>query len=139
MSKYCVASVIALAVSGCASNVEVAYPSPSSPSQTGVVLIRFTESMRAVSVRIDGFLVAEDQHTERVRIASVPAGVRQVTVVASADGRREPVDRTERVSVGAGEEVAILVATPPRSIGYWIYSAVSLVVFGALLFASDID
>ena len=138
MNKYCVAALMALAVSGCASNVEVAYPSPSGGAQTGVVLVRFTEPMRAVSVMIDRVLVAEDRHTERIHIAGVPTGVREVTVVASEDGR-SAVDRTERVSVASGEETTILIARPPRSIGYWINSAVLVLVYGVLLLTSDID
>ena len=94
--------------------------------------------MRAVSVMIDRVLVAEDRHTERIHIAGVPTGVREVTVVASEDGR-SAVDRTERVSVASGEETTILIARPPRSIGYWINSAVLVLVYGVLLLTSDID
>jgi hypothetical protein len=94
--------------------------------------------MRAVSVRIDGLLVAEDEHTARVRIAEVPTGARDITVVAAARERTEPVDRSETVNVAAGQETAILIATPPRSLGSWITSAALVLAYGAVIIAGDI-
>lgn len=85
MTKSCLVVVVELAVSGCASNVDVRYPAPTNSSpRTGAVLIRFTEPMRGVSVSIDG--VAEDKHTERVHIADVPTGTREISVVAATGG-----------------------------------------------------
>jgi hypothetical protein len=134
-----IATLCALAFSGCASDVEVSYPSPPRDAgETGVVLVRFTEPMQDVSVLIDGVLVAEDRHTERVRVANVPTGPRRVTVVASAGNRTSPVDRTETIQVTAEQPRAILIARPPRSLGYWISSAIT--AFGSLaLVLSDID
>ena len=129
--------LLAVAVSGCASNVEAVYPGSPTPAPTGVVLVRFTEPMTSVSVRVDGALVVEDEHTERIEVRGVPAGEREVTVAASESVRVRPVHRTEVVTVRADRPVAILVATPPLSTGYWIRSAIGAVVTGAMVVFAD--
>jgi hypothetical protein len=128
--------LIVAAASGCAANVEVGYPTPAGSIQTGTVLVRFTEPMTSVSVRVEGVLVAEDEHTERVEITDVPTGSREVTVVASEGSRKAAVHHTEHVTVDAEKPAVILVATPPRSIGYWINSSVWMLVYGVLLFTT---
>jgi hypothetical protein len=137
MTRYYLPMVITLAVSGCASNVEARYPSPAGPDQSGSVVIRFSEPMRAVSVSIDGLLVAEDEHTERVRITDVPSGPREVSVVAAAGGRTTPVDRSETLNVTAGQEASMLVPVPPRSLGRWIWSAAHVLSYAVIIIASD--
>lgn len=137
MTRYWLPILITLAASGCASNVEVGYPSPAGPAQSGSVVIRFSEPMRAVSVSIDGLLVAEDEHTERVRITDVPAGTREVSVVAAAAGRTTAMDRSETLNVAAGQEASMLVPVPPRSLGQWIWSAAYVLSYAVIVSASD--
>ena len=93
--------------------------------------------MKSVSVRVEGVLVAEDKHTERVEITDVPTGSREVTVVASESSRNAAVHHTERVTVDSETPAVVLIATPPRSIGYWISSSVAMLVYAALLFTMD--
>jgi hypothetical protein len=93
--------------------------------------------MRAVSVSIDGLLVAEDEHTERVHVADVPSGRRDVSVVAAAGDRTAPVERSERLDVGPGQEVSVLIPVPPRSLGRWIWSAAYMLSYAAIVVASD--
>jgi len=97
---------------GCASDVAVSFPTtpgPQGPTETGSVFVRFTEPMRSVSVEIHGRLVAEDRHTERVHVADVPVGVREVGVVAA----------------------------PPRSLGSWIRWTTTMVAHVAGLIVGD--
>ncbi len=138
VKKPIVSLVLAVVLSACASNVQARYPETPSPGSTGTVIVRFTEPIRSVSVRVDGSLVVEDRFTERVEISGIPAGERQVTVTASEGRRKQAIDHTERVVVRAGEPAAILVATPPFSTGYWIESAIGTVVTGAILIFADI-
>jgi hypothetical protein len=135
--SHCFVLVTAAVTASCASNVEVGYPAPVAVSQTGIVLVRFTEPMRSVSVSVDGILVAEDRHTERVQITNVPLGAREVVVVASEGSRSETVHHTERVTVDATNPALILVATPPRSLGYWISTAAAWLTYGILLLTMD--
>lgn len=137
MTKYCLPVVLALAVAGCASNVEARYPAPTGSVQSGSVLIRFSEPMRAVSVSIDGLLVAEDEHTERVRVADVPVGRREVSVVAAAGGRTSAVERSETLHVAPGQEAAMLVPVPPRSLGRWIWSAAYFLSYAVIVATRD--
>ena len=137
MKRYLIGVLIVVVASGCAANVEVGYPTPAGSIQTGIVLVRFTEPMKSVSVRVEGVLVAEDKHTERVEITDVPTGSREVTVVASESSRNAAVHHTERVTVDSEKPAVVLIATPPRSIGYWISSSVVMLVYAALLFTAD--
>lgn len=130
--------LVALVMVACAEDVFVAYPSPSGGADTGTVLVRFTDAMTSVSVRVDGVLVAEDEHTERVEVTGVPVGARELTVVASPGSRVGPVDRTERVDVRADRPAVVLVATPARSLGYWIQSAAVWIAWGLATLAADL-
>jgi hypothetical protein len=125
-------------VSGCASNVDVRYPAPPGGSApAGAVLIRFTEPMRSVSVSIDGVLIAEDAHTERVHVADIPTGRRKISIVAASGGRTATVDRSEVLEVAPDREVSILVAVPPRSLGRWIWSGLYFLGYAVLIATSD--
>ena len=73
-------------------------------------------------------LVAEDAHTERVEIQSVPAGQREVRVLASEESREAPIDHTEVVTVEPNESASVLVAVPGHSTGYWILVAAASLV-----------
>ncbi len=137
MTKYSL-MVACAAMSACASNVAVRYPSaPSSAGETGAVLVRFTEPVRAVNVSIDGLLVVEDEHTERVHVAGVPTGTREVSIVAEAGGRTEAVVRSEAVNVVVGQDASVLVAVPPRSLGYWIWQAAFSIAYATIVVTSD--
>ncbi len=138
MPKSPLPLLAALLLSACASDINVAYPTPPSARDTGSILVRFTEPMRSVSILVDGVLVAEDEFTERVQISGVPVGTREVRSVASAAERTEPVDRTEAVEVTRGEQAVILIGTPPRSLGSWIERAASALVLGAMLIAGEV-
>jgi hypothetical protein len=137
VKRSCFGVLIVVVASGCAANVEVGYPTQAASIQTGTVLVRFTEPMKSVSVRVEGVLVAEDKHTERVEITNVPTGSREVTVVASESSRKAAVNHTERVTVDSEKPAVVLVATPPHSTGYWISSTAAILVYGVLLFTTD--
>ena len=132
------ALVVTLTASACASDVFVRYPAPAQVvTESGAVLIRFTEPMRAVSVSVDGMLVAEDEHTERVHVEDVPTGTRRITIVGATPGRTASVERSETVTVVTGQEASILVAVPPRSLGHWIFSAALLLSYAVVIATSD--
>lgn len=130
MKKYWLVLLVAVAASGCAANVDVSYTAPRSTPETGVVLVRFTEPLTSVSVRVDGVLVAEDKHTERIQVTGVPTGAREVTVVASESSRKESVHHSELVSVQPEKTAVVMIATPPRSTGYWINSGMTILAYG---------
>ncbi len=138
MTKTTMSLVLALMVSGCAADVQARYPELPTPASTGTVIVRFTEPIHAVSVRVGQSLVVEDKFTKRVEISGIPAGEREVTVTASEGRRREAIDHTERVTVRAGEPAAILVATPPFSTGYWIESAIGTAATAAVIIFTDL-
>ncbi len=131
--------LVAVLATGCASNVEVAYPVPESGARTGEVLVRFTEPMKSVSIVLDGDLVAEDEYTERVHVLGVPVGSHEVRVVAAAGSRSRAVEQTERVLVAPNKQAVVLVAAPPQGLGYWINSAAMFLVYGAVILSTEHD
>jgi hypothetical protein len=98
---------------GCARDLHTQLPG-GDEGPTGSLLILFTRPTRDVSVAVNGTLVADDAHTERLRVERVPVGEADVVVAAGAgDGR---VERHVRVRVGWNEEIAIPLAAPSPSI-----------------------
>lgn len=123
----------AVLLAGCASNVYVPYPDPAESDETSRIIVKLSEPMRAVTVEIDGVLVTEDAHTERVEIEGVPAGQRVVRVLASEESREAPIDQTEVVTVEPNEPATVLVPVPGHTTGYWILlAAVTLLYLGGV-------
>lgn len=112
-------TLLALLVAGCASDVNVGYPYPQAPAETGSILVKLTNPARQVHVQVDGALVVEEAHTERVVIQDVPVGPHQLEV--AADGARETVQRD--VVVEPGRETAVLVSISRPGAPFLLYTA----------------
>ncbi len=133
--KYAVAFIALLFVAGCASNVLTRYPD-AADGDTGTLIIKFADPMQNVHVTLNGRMVAQDKFTERVEIRDVPAGVaHQLSIVANSRSRADAIDVQREFKIKAGEERVILVATPPRSTGYWVYEGLTwLAVMGWIIY-----
>lgn len=132
MKKLGIVALAAVVLSGCAMNVDAAYPHPRDNEATGRIIIKFTEAMENVNVEIDGTLVAEDAHTKRVVIKDVPVGEHTVTVSASGEMRAGSSRLEETVTIEENRDETLLIETPPRSSGYWalvILLLIPLVLF----------
>ena len=136
MTKRWLPILLVVLLPACASDIAVGYPSPAGAAPAGTVLVRFTEAMRSATVRIDGVLVVEDEHTERIEVANVPAGRREVTVVASSRGRSRSIDHTEVVAVDPEKPAVVLIATPAHSLGYWMYASATALAWGIAAWAT---
>jgi hypothetical protein len=90
-------------VAGCAHDVEAHYPSqPTEP--TGTLVLQLTKPASDVTVAINGVLVVDDEHTERVVITGVPTGTREIVMAANGGDKAFNVwiDSTRRTTVPLG-------------------------------------
>ena len=73
--------LVLLVIAGCAHDVRVRYPAlPEQP--TSSVVLRLSDAAQGVSVSVNGILVVEDEHTEKIVIDNVPVGHAEVVLVA---------------------------------------------------------
>lgn len=61
----------------------------------------------------------------------------EIAIVAEAGGRAAAVERSETLSITAGQEASVLVAVPPRSLGYWIWYAAFALAYATISVASE--
>src|SRR5512139_629079 len=74
--------LLAVWLIGCAHDVQARFPSrPEDP--TGTLVLQMTKPASDVTVAVNGVLVVEDEHTERVVIAGVPIGTTEVVMAAN--------------------------------------------------------
>ena len=110
----CLVLASALAVAGCARDVHVRLPHEA-PETTGTISVVLTRPASDLTVSINGTLVAERAHTERVTVEGIDAGM--VDVDIAAGGGPERVERTVRVLLDAGGHVSIPIGSPQASMG----------------------
>ncbi len=111
MNAACFA-VAAAVLSGCAHDVHTRLiAAPDEP--TGSITIVLTQPARDLTVSVNGQLVAERAHTQKVTVKSVPVGM--ADVVIAAGGGAERVERHVRVEIAEGVDSAIPVGAPHKS------------------------
>ncbi len=129
-------AALAACVAGCAHDVRARLPAePGEP--TGSITIVLTQSARDLTVSVNGVLVAERAHTERVHIEGVPVGA--ADVVVAAGGGETRIERHMRVAVVERQDTAIPIAAPDKSmsqgLGMGLLSAVVWVLSRAAILA----
>jgi hypothetical protein len=99
--------LLVLLLVGCAHDVSARFPSrPEDP--TGTLVLEMNRPASGVTVAINGVLVVEDEHTERVVIAGVPIGTTEVIMAANGGDRAFHIDvnseRPTTVPMGIPDE-----------------------------------
>jgi hypothetical protein len=99
---------------GCAHDVHVRYPSaPDEP--TGTVVLLLSQAASDVSVAINGQLVVEDAHTDRIVITGAPGGTAEIVMTANGSDKAMHVwvgtDRTTTVPLGVADASVGLIKT----------------------------
>ncbi len=117
-----------LLVCGCANDVRVRYPSaPGDP--TGTIVLRLSQAASEVNVAIDGHLLVEDAHTERIVIENAPVGTPEIVVTANG------ADRQVKVWVGTERPTVVPLGVPDPGHGFLkslFGSLVSIVAYSLL-------
>lgn len=97
-------------LAACAHDVHVRYPAePDEP--TGTVVLLLSKPASGVSVAINGRLVVEDVHTQRIVISSAPAGTEEIVMTANG------ADKAMRVWVGTDHATTIPLGVPDATAG----------------------
>ena len=100
--------VLVLSLAGCAHDVSARFPSrPEDP--TGTLVLEMNRPASGVTVAVNGVLVVEDEHTERVVIAGVPIGTTEVIMAANGG------DRAFRIDVNSDRPTTVPMGIPDES------------------------
>src|SRR5262245_30173510 len=99
------ALVITMVAAACANDVHVRYPAaPDQP--TGTMVLQLSQPASDVNVAINGILVVEDAHTERIVITNAPAGSPEIVMTANG------ADRQIKPWLGSDETATIPLGVP---------------------------
>jgi hypothetical protein len=119
---------IAAALAGCAHDVEARFPSqPTDP--TGTLVLQLTQAASDVTVAINGVLVVDDAHTQRVVITGVPTGTREIVMAANGG------DKAFNVWIDSTRPTTVPLGVPDESSGFikTLFGSVLTVVVYSLL------
>jgi len=113
---------------GCTRDVHATFPSDPG-STTGTIVLLLSNAASGVSVAVEGLLVVEDAHTDRIVITGVPIGTDEI--VMSANG----ADKAMRVWVGVDHATTIPLGVPDATPGFLKSIAgtlISLIVYSLI-------
>ncbi|NVB81808.1 MAG: hypothetical protein HOV81_25660 [Kofleriaceae bacterium] len=98
-------------VAGCAKDVRARFPSqPDTP--TGTLILALAQPASGVMVSVNGTLVVEDAHTERVVIEGVPIGTGEVIMAANGS------DKAFHVWIDSERPTTVPLGVPDESSGF---------------------
>ena len=112
--------VLAVLVGCSAPDVHVRFPAPDG-APTGSLVLMMSQAASDVAVAIEGVLVLDGAHTQRVVIDNVPVG--HVGVVMTANG----ADRQFSVWVGGDHATTVPLGIPDQGVGFLKTLAGSLI------------
>jgi hypothetical protein len=105
--------VILLLVAGCAAHdVDAHFPMSEPGDATGTLVLLLAEPADDATVAIDGVLVAEQQHTQRLVIDRVPVGTADVIVAANGQ------DKEFHAWIGTDHATTVPLGVPDASMGF---------------------
>lgn len=104
-------AVLLLIVSACAHDVYVKFPSAPDDA-TGTVVLLLSQPASDVNVAINGILVVQDAHTDRIVISHAPAGNEDIVITANGG------DKAMRVWVGTDHATTIPMGVPDATTGF---------------------
>lgn len=103
--------LLVAALAACARDVHVRYPAaPDEP--TGTIVLLLSQPASDVNVAINGIMVVEDAHTERIVISNAPAGTPDIVMTANG------ADRQLKPWVGSEHATTIPLGVPDATSGF---------------------
>ncbi len=120
--------ILCLVLVACAHDVTVKYPAaPGAP--TGTLVLLMGQPAGDVMVAINGQLVVEDEHTQRVEIDNVPVGTAEVVMAANG------VDKAFHVWVDSDHPTTVPLGVPDGGAGFvkTLFGTVVTIVLYSLL------
>ena len=105
-----VALALVAGVAACAHDVAVQFPAEVG-AEVGAIELAFTNPASGVSVAVDGVMLVRGARTERITIAAVPTGFRDVAIAAGPGEKQVRVwverDRVTAVPLGATDDAPL--------------------------------
>jgi hypothetical protein len=80
---------------------------------TGSLTILLTQPAKDLTITVNGVLVAQRAHTDRVHVANIPIGMADVVIAAGGGPTR--IDRHFQVSIDSGAVATVPIAAPDRA------------------------
>lgn len=102
--------IVAVAL-GCAKDVGARYPSRSDDA-TGSLVLTMANAASGVSVAVNGILVVDDAHTERIVIEGIPVGTADVIMAANG------ADKAFRVWISSEHPTTVPLGVPEEGSGF---------------------
>jgi hypothetical protein len=103
--------VVAVLVSGCASDVRARYPAAPGDA-TGTLVLTMADPASGVTVAINGYLVVDGAHTQHVVIENIPVGTGEVVMAANG------VDKAFHVWIDSSHPTTVPLGVPDQSYGF---------------------
>ena len=115
-------------LAGCSHDVQAHFPSrPEDP--TGTLVLAMTKPASDVTVAVNGVLVVEDEHTERIVIDRVPIGTTEVVMAANGS------DKAFHIYIDSARPTTVPLGVPDESSSFvksLAGSLLSIVVYSLL-------
>ena len=92
-------------------DVRVHFPAPPE-APTGTLVLQMSEAASDVSVAINGLLVVDDEHTQRIVIDGVPVGTDEIIMTANG------ADKAFKVWVGGDHATTVPLGVPDAGAGF---------------------
>ncbi|MFT3693300.1 MAG: hypothetical protein QM831_09190 [Kofleriaceae bacterium] len=105
--------VLVVLLAGCpAHDVHTHFPIVTPGQPTGTLVLLMSQPAEDVTVAIDGVLITNEEHTQRMVIDGVPVGTVDVIIAASGG------DKEMKVWVGGDHATTVPVGIPDASAGF---------------------
>ncbi|HEY1812545.1 MAG TPA: hypothetical protein VGG74_09390 [Kofleriaceae bacterium] len=105
--------LVILALTACsAHDVAVHYPISSPGDETGTLVLLLTQPADDVTVAINGVLMVDQQHTQRVVVDRLPVGTADIVVAANGQ------DKELHAWIGTDHATTIPMGVPDASMGF---------------------
>ena len=120
-----------LIFSSCAKDIVVNYGNPSPNS--GNIVVRPTSSVYS-NLTFNDSLLVKYKYVKSITIKNVPEGVNTIHFSGESNNLKKELDLNKEVKVTAGKTNTQLVTVPPKSNGYWVSEAFTIIGLYSLLF-----
>jgi hypothetical protein len=104
-------TLIVMFLVGCARDVEARFPAPAD-APTGRLVLLLSTAASGVSVAVNGVLVVEDAHTQKITIDNVPTGSNEIAIAANGG------DKQMRTWITSDHPTTIPLGVPEASAGF---------------------
>jgi hypothetical protein len=102
---------LVLLVTACAHDIRADYPAPRD-APTGTLVLLMGAPASGVAVAVNGLLVVDDAHTQRIEVDHVPVGHQEIMIAANG------VDKQFQVWVGDEHPTTVPLGIPDSGTGF---------------------